>query len=418
MAKTIVIIGSLDTKGDQIQFLKDRIHARGHRALVMDVSMGSSSKFEGDITPREIASFAGKDITEITGSDDRLFKTDAMTAGARQKMLDLLAKDEIDGAVALGGATITLLGSRAMQVLPFGIPKVIATSAAMPVYISQWFEAMDILVMQIIMEFTGMNELLTHALGQVAGVISGIVEESRHPSSLRLPYPAIAITEIGFSPQCTRQVESLLEANQWNVFTFHAQGISDRAMDRLISQGFFNGVIDIVPAGVIEEMFGGNRAAGRERLDAVCESGIPMVLAPCCINLTGCGATRTNREKYASRPHIKIDELRAMTRFDDEELTAAAQIYAEKLNRAKGPVRFVVPLKGWSAIDREGTVLYNPEKDRIFVEKLREKLNPSIPIVEVPSNLEDMEFAQALVDNFAEIFNEQTTGVRGRKSAS
>jgi len=404
MDKTILIIGSLDTKGEQIQFLKERINARGHRALIMDVSMGSSSEFKGDITPQEIVGLVGKDIAEIMGSEDRLFKTEAMTAGARQKMLDLFSKGDVDGAVALGGATIALLGSRAMQVLPFGVPKVIATSAAMPVYVGQWFEAMDILVMQIIMEFTGMNELLTHAIGQVAGVISGIVEESRHPSSLRLPYPAVAITEIGFSPQCTRQVASLLEANQYNVFTFHAQGISDRAMDRLISQGFFNGVIDVVPAGVVEEMFGGNRAAGKERLDAVCESGVPMVLAPCCINLTGCGATRTNREKYASRPHMKIDELRAMTRFDNGELTAAAQAYAEKLNRAKGPVRFVVPLKGWSAIDREGTVLYNPEQDRVFVEKLRGNLNPSIPIVEVPYNLEDMEFAQALVDNFAAIF--------------
>jgi uncharacterized protein (UPF0261 family) len=175
-------------------------------------------------------------------------------------------------------------------------------------------------------------------------------------------------------------------------------------MDRLISQGFFDGVIDIVPAGVVEEMFGGNRAAGTERLDAICERGVPMVLAPCCLNLTGCGATRTNRERYASRPHMKIDELRAMTRFDSEELTAAAHVYAEKLNRAKGPVRFVVPTKGWSSIDREGTVLYNPKQDWVFVEELRKNLNPSIPIVEVPYNLEDIEFAKTLINNFDQIF--------------
>lgn len=100
-----------------------------------------------------------------------------------------------------------------------------------------------------------------------------------------------------------------------------------------------------------------------------------------------------------------------------ENSPRAARAYADKLNRAKGPVRFVVPLKGWSAIDREGTVLYNPEKDRIFIDKLREKLNPSIRIVEVPNNLEDMDFARALVDNFTEIFNGQTTDDRGRKAA-
>ncbi|MEJ2715797.1 MAG: Tm-1-like ATP-binding domain-containing protein [Deltaproteobacteria bacterium] len=406
MDKTIVIIGSLDTKGEQLQFLKERIIARGHRALIMDVSMGSRSELKGDITPEEIAGSVGKDIAEILESEDRLFKTEVMTEGAKRKMLDLLARGDVHGAAAMGGATIALLGSRAMQALPFGIPKVLATSAAMPVYVGRWFDAMDILVMQIIMEFTGMNDLLTHAIGQVAGVISGMVEESGDPSSLRLPHPSVAITEIGFSPRCTEQVASLLEASGHHVFTFHAQGISDRAMDRLISQGFFDGVIDIVPAGVVEEMFGGNRAAGKERLDAICERGVPMVLAPCCINLTGCGVTRTNREKYASRPHLKIDELRAMTRFDDEELSAAALVYAEKLNKAQGPARFVVPLKGWSAIDREGTVLHNPEQDRVFVEELRKHLSPSIPIVEVPYNLEDMEFAQALVENFGAIFTE------------
>ena len=132
-----------------------------------------------------------------------------------------------------------------------------------------------------------------------------------------------------------------------------------------------------------------------------------MVLAPCCLNLTGCGATRTNREKYASRPRIEIDELRAMTRFDDEELIAAARVYADKLNRAKGPVRFVVPSKGWSSLDREGSVLYDPEQDRVFIEELRKNLTQGIPIVEVPYNLEDMEFAHALVKNFGEIFKKK-----------
>ena len=189
MSKTIVIIGSLDTKGEQLQFLKHRISARGHRAVIMDVSMGSHAEFKGDITPEELVGLVGKDIAEIMGSKDRLFKTEIMTAGARQKMLDLFADGKIDGAVAMGGATIALLGSRAMGMLPFGIPKVIATSAAMPVYVGEWFDAMDALVMQMIVEFTGLHGLLTHAVGQVAGVISGMVEESLHPSSLQPALP-------------------------------------------------------------------------------------------------------------------------------------------------------------------------------------------------------------------------------------
>jgi len=407
MAKTIVILGTLDTKGEQLQLLKDKILARGHRAILMDMGMGSEPRVKPDITAREIAGLMGHDTEEFRASRDRFAKAEVMVAGAQMMIADLLARDEVDGAVALGGASMALIGARVMSRLPFGIPKLIATSAAMPAYVSEWFDSMDVAVMQVIMEFTGLNNLLTNAIAQVAGAISGMVEESSSRSSLTLPFPSVAITEIGFCPQCAQQVETLLEAKGYHVFPFHAQGISERAMDNLISQGFFDGVIDIVPAGLIEEIYQGNRPAGMARLDAAAERGIPQIIAPSTVNLTGCGVTRKNREKYASRPRImKMDELRSMTRFNAEELTYAATVYRDKLNKAKGPVKFFVPLKGWSAIDREGTVLYDPDGDRVFVDALRQGLDPKVEIVEVPCNLEDLEFAVAMVEAFDIIFKQ------------
>ena len=407
MAKTIVILGTLDTKGEQLQLLKDKILARGHRAILMDMGMGSEPRVKPDITAREIAGLMGHDTEEFRVSRDRFAKAEVMVAGAQMMIADLLARDEVDGAVALGGASMALIGARVMSRLPFGIPKLIATSAAMPAYVSEWFDSMDVAVMQVIMEFTGLNNLLTNAIAQVAGAISGMVEESSSRSSLTLPFPSVAITEIGFCPQCAQQVETLLEAKGYHVFPFHAQGISERAMDNLISQGFFDGVIDIVPAGLIEEIYQGNRPAGMARLDAAAERGIPQIIAPSTVNLTGCGVTRKNREKYASRPRImKMDELRSMTRFNAEELTYAATFYRDKLNKAKGPVKFFVPLKGWSAIDREGTVLYDPDGDRVFVDALRQGLDPKVEIVEVPCNLEDLEFAVAMVEAFDIIFKQ------------
>jgi uncharacterized protein (UPF0261 family) len=407
MKKTIIVLGTFDTKGDHLQLLKDKIVSRGHRVIMMDLSLGGNSPVRVDITPQEIAGLMGKNTQEFMASRDRHMKAEVMVKGAQEKILELLSRQEIDGAVALGGASMALIGSRVMSRLPFGIPKVIATSAAMPAYSSEWFDSMDILVMQVIMEFTGMNKLLTHAIGQVAGVISGMAEESLPHTSLSLSHPSVAITEIGFCPACARQVEALLEKKGYHVCTFHAQGISERAMDRLISQGFFDGIIDIVPAGLIEEIFQGNRPAGMERLDAGCERGIPMILAPCTVNLTGCGITRNNREKYISRPRVmKMDEIRSMTRYNADELQYAAGFYREKLNKAKGPVKFFVPLKGWSAIDGEGSVLYDPEGDRVFIDALKEGLNPQVEIVDVPCNLEDIEFAEAMVNTFDRMFKE------------
>ena len=400
MGKNIVIIGTADTKGEQLQFLKERIASRGHRGILMDISMGGAPALQADIPPEEIAGLAGKDMEEIRASKDRLSITSAMSAGALQKSMDLLSRGQLDGIVSLGGATIALIGSQVMSKLPFGIPKVIAVPAAQTVYIARWFGATDVVVMQLIMEIAGMNDLLKNGISQVAGAISGMVEEAYDHRALKLPYPSVAVTELGFSDQCARNVEQLLTDKGYHVFLFHAQGISDRAMDRLISQGFFDGVIEIVPAGLIEERFKGNRPAGMERLDAAGERGIPQVWAPCCLNITGSGPTRTNREKYlASGKVFEIDEMRSMARFPVDEMIIGAGLYAEKINKAKGPIKLVVPLRGWSSLEREGSPLLDPEEDQIFIRELKKNLRVPLDMEEVDCNLEDVETARALVES-------------------
>jgi uncharacterized protein (UPF0261 family) len=400
MGKKIVILGTVDTKGEQLRFLKERIASRGLDPILMDLSMGGHPGFQADITPQEIAGLTGKNLEELTASRDRLSVTNIMTAGAQQMALNLLSRGSLQGIVALGGSTMALIGSQVMSKLPFGIPKVIATPAAMPVYVGRWFGATDLIVMQLIMEVAGLNDLVKNALAQVAGAVSGMVEEAYDYKALKLPYPSVAVTEVGFSDQCAKYVEALLTEKGYAVYPFHANGISDRAMDRLIAQGFFDGVIEIVPAGLIEAKFKGNRAADMERLDAAGERGIPQVWAPCCLNLTGAGPTRTNREKYiASGKVLNIDAMRAMARFPRDELLVGAKLYAEKINRAKGPLKLVIPLRGWSSLDREGSVLYDPQEDRLVVEELKRNLTVPLELEEVDANLEDFETAKALVDS-------------------
>jgi uncharacterized protein (UPF0261 family) len=403
MGKRIVILGTVNTKGDQLRFLKENIDSRGHEPILMDLSMGGLPGFQADITPQEIAGLVGKSFAELTATRDRLSVTNVMTAGAQQKALDLLSQDRLHGIVALGGATMALIGSQVMSKLPFGIPKVIATPAAMPVYVGRWFGATDLIVMQLIMEIAGMNDLVKNAIAQVAGAVAGMVEEAYDYKTLKLPYPSIAVTELGFSDKCAKHVEDLLSEKGYHVYPFHANGVSDRAMDRLIAQGFFDGVIEIVPAGLIEARFRGNRAADMERLDAAGARGIPQVWAPCCLNLTGAGLTRTNREKYtASGRVLNIDEMRAMARFPKDELLIGAKLYAEKINKAKGPLKIVVPLRGWSSLDREGSVLYDPEEDRLVIEELKRNLTVPLDIEEVDANLEDFQTAKALVDSLVQ----------------
>jgi uncharacterized protein (UPF0261 family) len=286
----------------------------------------------------------------------------------------------------------------------------------MPTYISEWFGSIDVSIMQVIMEFAGMHNLLEAVISQVAGAISGMVEASIDYASLKLPYPSVAITQIGFNEQCAAEVKRLLEEKRYHVYPFHANGISDRSMEQLISQGFLDGLIDIVPAGLIEEMFQGNRAAGMNRLDAPIARGMPLVLAPCTFNTTGAGPTRRMKERFIDRqPRLQIDEIRFMTRYSPDEMRQGARLYAEKLNRAKTPMILLVPLRGWSSIDKPGSVLYDPEKDRIFIEELKVHLKPGIPlrIEDIDCNLEDPEFARALVERFDDLFRGQAAKAEG-----
>ena len=151
MAKTIVILGTLDTKGEHLHLLKNTIERRGHRVLILDLSMGSVPESAADITASEIAGLGGGSIEEMIAARDRSASAKVMIAGARQKVLELLSKKELDGIVAMGGASMALIASRVMGKLPYGIPKVIATPAAMPTYIAEWFGDMDVTVMQVIM---------------------------------------------------------------------------------------------------------------------------------------------------------------------------------------------------------------------------------------------------------------------------
>lgn len=196
--KNIVILGTLDTKGEQILFLKSRIVGKGHQAVVVDLSMGGEPLFEADITPQAIAQAGGKRIEEIKASKDRSMVTRMMEAGAIQKIGELYGSGRVDGIIAVGGASMALMGAHIMEGFPFGMPKIIVCPAAMPAYISYWFGTMDVAIMQSIVEFAGLNDLLKDVLARAAGAICGMVEEASPSGTLRVPKGSIAMTQFGF----------------------------------------------------------------------------------------------------------------------------------------------------------------------------------------------------------------------------
>ncbi len=413
--KTIVIVGTLDTKAEQILYVKDEILDRGHGVLIIDTSTRGHSCSAADITCDQVARTAGKTTEEIRAMTDRGLVTDLMTKGAIGRCKELLSRERLHGIMALGGAGAATVGTAIMRDLPFGIPKLMVSSAAgMPAYAGKWFGTGDIMMMNTIVDIAGLGKLVKNVLTRAAGAICGMVDQAGLSLSELLAgggKPLVAMTEDGASEKCAAYLRRALVEKGYDVEIFHAQGIGDQAMERLVGQGFFDGVIDLALMGVSDQLFEGNRPGGPHRLEMAGKRGIPLVMTPCGMNQTGCGPTRKNAAKYASRPRIlKLDELRMGTRLNEEELLLTARTVAEKLNKSKGPVRFLIPLKGWSGFDPPGGVLYAPEEDMIFVNELRRLLtNDQVELIEIDANLEDTVFARALLREFERVMAHQKT---------
>ena len=290
MSKHIVILASLDTKGAEAEYLQGLIEARGFTALLLDISIGGEPTVLPDISAEEVATLGGGTIQELRASRNTGEITPIMIKGATLKVQELAGKGLLDGIVAFGGASNTTSATTVMKALPFGIPKLMVSStASMPAYAARYIGTSDVTMMHSVVEISGLNEFTTDVLERAAGGISGMTAASRGPVEPLSTSPLIALTTFKFAEECAKHAKDLLEKMGYTVILFHAQGIGDRAMEELVEQELFRGVLDLVPAGVMEELLGGNRAAGVHRLEAAGRLGIPQVLTPCGFDMLSCG---------------------------------------------------------------------------------------------------------------------------------
>jgi uncharacterized protein (UPF0261 family) len=417
MNKHIVILSTLDTKGKEAGYLKSLIEAQGFKTLLMDTSIGGEPTIRPDISSEEVAAAGGGNILDIRASRNTGEVTLIMIKGASLKLLERLAKGELDGIISFGGASNTTSATTVMKALPFGIPKLMVSStASMPAYAAMYIGTKDITMMHSVVDISGLNDLTKAVLERAAGGICGMTAASDGAAKPKSTSPLIALSTFKFAEECGQHAMALLEKKGYTVIPFHAQGIGDKAMEELIDQGLFQAVVDLVPAGVSEELLGGNRAAGPHRLEAAGRVGIPQVITPCGFDMLSCGPLRrrekgdplwTTRE-LAKRKIFIPDEFRVQARTSAEELLKVAASVAQKLNQAKGPVKFLIPTKGWSTLSVGGADLHDPETDAVFAPALKEHLRPGIEVSELPMVMNSPEFSEALVEALEEMMKQST----------
>ena len=396
MPKTILVISTLDTKSQETLYLRDKIASLGLETILMDLSMRGTGASPADIPPARVAEAGGSSLEEIHASPERSRITNITIEGASRIARELHTQEKVDGVIGLGGSTGSLMATEVMRALPFGVPKVmISSTAALPGLSTRYIGTGDIALFHSVVEISGVTDLLRNVLDRgaraVAAMTADDVASPRAESG-----KAVALTMLGPCEQCASAVRRSLEQEGYQVIGFSAAGIGDRAMEAMIQDGLFQAVVDLAPGGVGEHLFGFMRDAGPDRLECAGRLGIPQIVSTCSVNhMTP--AMRKYKPEYQERRKYDLDKLRTWIRLSPEELGEVAAEFARKLNRATGPVRVVVPLRGWSSVDAPGNATHDPGEDQVFVRELSKLLDPVIPVLEVDANMEEPAFAQTVV---------------------
>ncbi len=410
--KGIVIVCNLDTRGEDIVFVKRLIQGRGIEPILLDFSMEEPPPFPGDITTEEVAARGGLPIEVVREKyrSDRDAATNNQIAGAAAIVEELVARGRVHGIIGIGGGTATLVATSVMKRLPFGMPKVMASPmAAHPAYIDRYVGTRDITMHHTVLDIVKMNPLLEAQITNAVGAICGMVEMTRG-TQFRFDRPCVAVSSFGFGEMAAQAALGMLEEAGFTPIVCHAQGKGDRAMEEMIRDGAFQAVLDLCIGGVIEHLFKGNRDPGPGRLSAAAEAGVPTVLAPCGLDILSYGGRADMLERTRDRPQYVQDALRVQVRTTAVELRQAADVIAERLDRARGPWTFLVPLEGWSSLDRKGRPIHDPAADAAFVARLRERLADPGRVRDVPLHLYTPEFARVAVDELVRLYREAQPG--------
>jgi uncharacterized protein (UPF0261 family) len=395
MPKTVLIISTLDTKAAETLYLQQKMETIGVNTLVMDLSMRSDSAWTADIPPAQVALAGGSSLEEVRGSRERSRITNITISGASKIAGELYAQGRIAGVIAIGGSTGSLMATDVMRTLPFGVPKLmISSTAALPGLATRYIGTGDIMLFHSVVEVAGVTDLLKNVIDRAVYAVAGMLSDGICP-----PFAgsgkAIAITMLSPCEQCASAVREALEKEGYQVIGFSAAGVGDRAMEEMIAQGLFHGVVDLAPGGVGEHIFGFMRDAGPNRMESAGRKGIAQIISTCSVN-----HMTPSKNKYKPDFHQRrkydLDKFRAWLRLSPEELQVVAREFARKLNQSLGPVKVLIPQKGWSSVDTVGNPTYDPEEDRIFVRELKAHLKPEVEVIEVDANMEEPLFAEAV----------------------
>jgi uncharacterized protein (UPF0261 family) len=403
----VVIIGTLDTKAEELGFARDIIDSQGVDVHIVDTGVMDNPGFEPGTSAGEVAEAADTSLEHLREEADRGEAIEAMGRGAAAITTRLHEENVLDCVHGLGGSGNTSIATTAMRALPVGVPKLmVSTMAAGDT--EPYVGAKDVTMMYSVADIEGLNQLSRRVIANAALATVGMV--ANEPDITAEDKPTVGITMFGVTTPCVQTVREHLESEGYETIIFHATGTGGRAMENLLRQGVIDGVLDVTTTEWADELVGGVLSAGPERLDAAAETGTPQVVSTGALDMVNFGPRDSVPDEFEGRQfHIHNPQVTLM-RTTPAENAELGEIIAEKLNAATGPTALALPLGGVSMIDVEGEDFYDPEADEELFDALRTHLDEGIELLEMETAINDEAFAEAIAAKLDEYMREAGLG--------
>ena len=403
-SKKVLMLGCFDTKAEDFHYLYTRLVENGLEVITLNTGVrGSTKTFPVNIEVDEVAQHTGVDLAVLQATTDRGVVVEKMGLGAAKIITKLVANQQIDGAIGMGGGGGTYIALAAMQAIPLGIPKLCLSTVATK-DLSRQVGAKDITLMPSIVDIAGLNSISRLMINQAAAAISGMVNAKRTDQQEKKG--SIAISMFGNTTACVNKCTELLKSKGYEVMAFHAVGSGGKTMEALIREGCFDGVLDITITELADNLCDGICTAGPNRLTAATEMGIPQVVAPGCIDMVNFGHLDTVPARFKDRLLYSWAPDVTLMRTNEQENRVLGQEIAQKLNQAKGKVVILLPLKGISIVSSEGGIFHDSTVDQTLFDTIKVNTIESIPVREIKTDINDNVFAETAVNTLLELIQD------------
>jgi uncharacterized protein (UPF0261 family) len=396
---TVVLVGTLDTKGVEYDYLRERLRGHGVDAVLVDGGVLGEPRAHPDVTREEVAQAAGGDARALAEAGDRGAAVETMARGAAEVVTRLHAEGRLDGVLALGGSGGTALATEAMRALPVGVPKLMVSTMASGdtrPYVGE----RDVTMMYSVVDISGINAVSERILANAAAAIAGMA--TAEPPAARNGKPLVGATMFGVTTPSVEAARERLEELGYEVLVFHATGTGGRSMEALVRSGFITATLDITTTELADDLVGGVLSAGPDRLEAAGELGIPQIVSLGALDMVNFGPVDTVPAEFRDRLLYKHNPTVTLMRTTPEESAELGRRIAHKLNAARGPVTLFVPLRGLSLIAKEGEVFHDAAADEALIGALRSDLEDGVEVRELDTDINDPEFARAMADRLHE----------------